>query len=88
MSTTPTVTTFDFGTALNLLRNGKSIYRTGWNGKGMWVLLQTPDANSKMTQPYLYIEYPVGHPAYPKGARVPWLASQTDLLATDWSYYA
>jgi hypothetical protein len=41
-----------------------------------------------MTLPYIYIEYPKGHPAYPNGSRVPWLASQTDLLAEDWNYIA
>lgn len=78
----------NFGQALEWLKKGKAIYRSGWNGKGMWLLLQTPDSNSKMTLPYIYIEYPVGHPAYPNGSRVPWLASQTDLLAEDWNYIA
>jgi hypothetical protein len=49
-----------------------------------WLALQIPDINSKMTLPYIYIEYPAGHPAYPQGSRVPWLASQTDILAEDW----
>lgn len=80
--------TMNFGQALEWLKKGKAIYRTGWNGKGMWLLLQTPDANSKMTLPYIYIEYPKGHPAYPNGSRVPWLASQTDILANDWAYTA
>lgn len=75
---------FCFGTALGLLKSGCKVARDGWNGKGMWLLLQVPDEHSKMTLPYIYIEYPVGHPAYPNGSRVPWLASQTDLLATDW----
>jgi hypothetical protein len=78
----------NFGQALEWLKKGKSIHRTGWNGKGMWLLLQTPDAGSKMTLPYIYIEYPKGHPAYPNGSRVPWLASQTDILANDWAYTA
>lgn len=78
----------NFGQALVWLKKGKAVYRTGWNGKGMWLQLQTPDANSKMTLPYIYIEYPKGHPAYPNGSRVPWLASQTDLLAEDWNYIA
>lgn len=78
----------NFGQALEWLKKGKAIYRAGWNGKGMWLLLQTPDANSKMTLPYIYIEYPAGHPAYPLGSRVPWLASQTDILANDWAYNA
>jgi hypothetical protein len=75
----------DFGYALNALKEGLKVARSGWNGKGMWLLLQRPDENSKMTHPYIYIEYPVGHVAYPNGSRVPWLASQTDLLAEDWS---
>lgn len=74
----------DFCYALNALREGLRVARTGWNGKGMWLKLQVPDENSKMTLPYIYIEYPEGHPAYPSGSRVPWLASQTDLLAEDW----
>ena len=74
----------DFCYALNALKEGKKVARSGWNGKGIWLLLQLPDANSKMTLPYIYIEYPDGHSAYPSGSRVPWLASQTDLLAEDW----
>jgi hypothetical protein len=73
-----------FSIALIDLGHGYKVAREGWNGKGMWLCLQIPDALSKMTLPYIYIEYPVGHPAYPNGCRVPWLASQTDLLANDW----
>jgi hypothetical protein len=74
----------DFGDALHALRDGERVARSGWNGKGMWLNLQRPDEHSEMTLPYIYIEYPEGHPAYPDGCRVPWLASQTDLLAADW----
>ena len=76
----------NFGWALEQLKAGRRVMRSGWNGKGMWLVLQVPDEHSKMTLPYIYIEYPVGHPAYPQGSRVPWLASQTDLLASDWDY--
>jgi hypothetical protein len=72
------------GEALALLREGRAVARKGWNGKNMWLKLQVPDAHSKMTLPYIYMEYPPGHPAYPDGCRVPWLASQTDILAEDW----
>jgi hypothetical protein len=75
----------NFGQALENLKQGKKVARSGWNGKGMWLLLQKPDQNSKMTLPYIYIEYPKNHVAYPDGSRVPWLASQTDCLAEDWS---
>lgn len=74
----------DIGWAILKLQQGKKVRRDGWNGFGMWLALQIPDEHSKMTLPYIYIEYPEGHHAYPKGCRVPWLASQTDILASDW----
>lgn len=73
----------NFGSALEILKSGGKIARTGWNGKGLWLELQRPDAHSKMTLPYIYINYPTDAQNTP-GARVPWLASQTDALAEDW----
>jgi hypothetical protein len=67
----------DFGGALSVLRAGKSVVRAGWNGKGQYLTLQVPDCHSKMTLPYIYI-------TTVQGDRVPWLASQTDILAFDW----
>jgi hypothetical protein len=29
----------DFGYALNALKEGKKVSRSGWNGKGMWIVL-------------------------------------------------
>lgn len=66
-----------FGEALHALRDGKRVCRAGWNGKGMWLGLQIPDAHSKMTLPYIFMRTV-------QGDLVPWLASQTDMLATDW----
>lgn len=69
--------TMDFGDALRALKAGLRVGRTGWNGKGMWLELQRPDAHSKMRKPYIFMR-PVD------GELVPWLASQTDMLAEDW----
>lgn len=69
--------TCEFEVALVWVKKGASIQRTGWNGKGLKVKIQRPDENSKMTYPYLYIEYP-------DGSKCPWLASQTDILSCDW----
>lgn len=66
-----------FGTALERMQAGERVARTGWNGKDMWITLQRPDAHSKMTLPYIYMKTV-------QGDFVPWLASQTDMLATDW----
>lgn len=67
----------DFGDALEQLEAGEKMCRLGWDGKGMWLALQKPDANSKMTLPYIYMRTA-------QGDLVPWLASQTDVLAKDW----
>ena len=72
-----------FGGALEALKAGQKVSRAGWNGKGLWLELQVPDANSKMTLPYIFMSYPTDAQNTP-GARVPWLASQTDMLAEDW----
>lgn len=65
------------GEAVKRLWEGLKVARSGWNGKGMWLHLQVPDAHSKMSLPYVYM-----HTA--DGKLVPWLCSQTDLLAVDW----
>lgn len=56
-------------------------YRLGWNGKSQWIKLQRPTSFSKMTKPYIYME--IEHEDGPPD-RVPWLASQIDMLADDW----
>ena len=73
----------NFGLAIEAIKQGKKVSRSGWNGKGLWLELQVPDAHSKMTLPYIFMSYPEDAKTTP-GARVPWLASQTDVLAEDW----
>ena len=76
----------NFGEALEALKAGKKCRRAGWNGKGIYIEMQKPDEHSKMTLPYIYIvttQLITDNPAAPKGV-VPWLASQTDMLAEDW----
>lgn len=76
----------NFGKALEALKESKKVARKGWNGKGIYLKLQNPDVHSKMTLPYIYIvttNLVTDNPNAPKGV-VPWLASQTDMLAEDW----
>lgn len=68
---------FGIGKAILVLRDGGKVSRHGWNGPGQYLKLQVPDAHSANTLPYVYIITIQGH-------RVPWMASQTDLLACDW----
>ncbi len=67
----------DFSAALISLKLGLSVTRKNWNGPGQFLTLQVPDEHSKMTVPYIYITTVTGD-------RIPWLASQTYLLSTDW----
>lgn len=86
----------DFGDAVRALKNGKRVSRTGWNGKGMWLAYQAgyPDgipinANTAKATGLpegtvcKFLPYLVMRTA--DGSFVPWLASQTDVLADDWS---
>jgi len=70
-------TTDNFGEAIAALKIGHTVTRTGWNGKNMYLELQVPDTNSKMTLPYIYMRTA-------QGDFVPWLASQSDVLSEDW----
>ncbi len=75
-----------FGWALSALQAGLQVRRAGWNGKGIFIELQVPDQHSKMSSPYIFIDttgLQTENEAAPK-SRVPWLASQTDMLAIDW----
>lgn len=66
-----------FSDILEMIKSGHKASRKGWNGKDMWIQLQVPDSHSKMRRPYIYMS-PID------GELVPWVASQTDLLAEDW----
>lgn len=76
----------NFGKAIEALKEGKRVARSGWNGKGIFIELQIPDAHSKMSHPYIYIDTTGLQSDNPDAKRnlVPWLASQTDMLAEDW----
>lgn len=67
----------DIGDAIHTLNRSGRVRRRGWNGKNMWLELQKPDRDSKMTLPYVFM-------STAQGDLVPWLCSQTDLLANDW----
>lgn len=67
-----------FGYALEMLKSGMKVQRQGWNGKGMWLALQVPDANSKMGHPYIYM-------SDVSGKLFPWTPNTLDVLAEDWS---
>jgi hypothetical protein len=69
----------NFGQAIEAMKEGRKASRKGWNGRGMWVAIQMPDNLSKMQLPYIYM-------STAQGELVPWLASQSDMLAEDWEF--
>jgi len=82
----------DFSTALLALKAGEKVARAGWNGKGMFIFL-VPGSVFQVSRPPLLGIYPEGttvrYHAHidmktADGMVVPWLASQTDMLAEDW----
>lgn len=82
----------DFSIALIALKAGEKVARAGWNGKGMFIFL-VPGSVFQVSRPPLLGIYPEGttvrYHAHidmktADGQVVPWLASQTDLLAEDW----
>lgn len=66
---------FNFSMALEEIRKGNKVAREGWNGKGMYVSFHLGETQDDL--PYLCMRTV-------QGKFVPWLASQTDLLAEDW----
>lgn len=80
----------NFGDAIAALKDGKRVARAGWNGKGMWLLLipaeqwdgwtaQTMGNVSSTLTRLPWIGMKTAGNEF-----VPWLASQTDVLAEDW----
>ncbi len=77
----------DFSDALGLIKNGFKLQRKGWNGKNMWITVCndfTPynldyDKDTGIL-PFIIMKTS-------DNKLVPWLASQTDILAEDWSLF-
>jgi hypothetical protein len=80
----------DFGYALNALKEGLRVSRSGWNGKGMWLVKMPAEGwyvdeaffGEKSGRNFSTVSIILMKTADEK--IVPWLASQTDLLADDW----
>jgi hypothetical protein len=82
----------NFSIALDLIKKGLRVAREGWNGKEMFVFL-VPGSSFEVNRPPLLGIYAAGtlinYHAHidmrtADGQIVPWIASQTDLLAEDW----
>lgn len=81
-----------FGEALQALLAGEKVERQGWNGKGMFIYYVPPGdypARTEVAKKVWGEDGLVPYQAYiamktVQNTVVPWLASQSDILATDW----
>jgi hypothetical protein len=83
------------GWAVKSMHNGERVRRPGWNGKGMYLFLvpgstfivmgdrpmgkACPELVGKEIAYHAHVDMKTA-----QGDVVPWLCSQSDLLATDW----
>ena len=83
----------NFGAALQELKRGNKTARSGWNGKKMWLryvpasgyAIAAGADDSKDENPCNPELLPWIGMKTADNKFVPWLASQTDVLADDWS---
>jgi len=107
----------NFGEAIEAIKEGQAVARSGWNGKGMFVFMRPADAipvdvviHNIKSLPQVVKDYFVAQFAHTKEEEQKgknlisftpylcmkaadnsivngWLASQTDMLATDWELF-
>ncbi len=82
-----------FSDALKRIKLGERLFRKGWNGANMFIFLVEGSEFVVNRKPLLGI-YPRGKEITYQphidmktvdGSVVPWLCSQTDMLADDWA---
>lgn len=78
--------TYSFIEALHAINGGRRVSRVGWNGKGMYIfLIQNWTYTDGKQDNYPNLPFIAMKTA--DNQVVPWLASQTDLLAEDWTIH-
>jgi len=94
-SVLPKTERLSFGDAIAALKEGLRVERAGWNGKGMWLTMVHPDDDANVPPRPTYAVAGIVDAATngclpwigmktADNKFVPWLASQTDVLAEDW----
>lgn len=86
------VSGLSFGLAIEAMKMGKKVARAGWNGKGMFLFVIQGSNDIAKLHGYGFGEM-LNEPAFRDAIfmrtvdnqLVPWTASQTDVLADDWS---
>ena len=81
---------FDFGSAIQMMKAGKRVRRRGWNGKNQYIELATSISYKNAQGEVINVEHEaIGNKAIAfcgtSGVQMGWLASQADMLAEDWN---
>ncbi|PFP97703.1 hypothetical protein COK06_13260 [Bacillus cereus] len=85
----------DFGWALQRLKDGAKVFRSGWNGKGMFAVYQKGYPNGipcnkqtaeawGLTEGDLFIVRPYLQLRCADGSHAMWVPNVSDILADDW----
>jgi len=75
---------FDFGVAISALKDRQRVTRTGWNGKGMFLVIIR--AGNAMFLGF-DMQDCIGMKTAQGKMQPGWLASQNDMLAEDWQIF-
>lgn len=79
----------NFGEAINAMKDGKRVGRTGWNGKNQYIELAGNISYVNAHGEVINANHDaIGNQAVAfvgtSGVQLGWLASQADMLANDW----
>ena len=79
----------NFGEAINAMKDGKRVQRSGWNGKNQYIELATKISYVNSKGETINANHDaIGNQAVAFvgtfGVQLGWLASQADMLANDW----
>lgn len=80
---------FDFGTAIQIMKQGGKVSRKGWNGKNQYIELATNISYTNADGEVINCKHDaIGNQAIAfvgtSGVQMGWLASQADMLAEDY----
>ena len=80
---------YDFGTAIQMVKDGKRMKRIGWNGKDQYIELATCVSFKRPNGEVINVDHrDMGNKAIAfhgtSGIQLGWLASQSDMLSEDW----
>ena len=85
------VATFSFGDAIKYLKRGLKVARKGWNGKHQYIQLASGISYKAADGKLVNCDHEaIGNKAIAfigtSGVQIGWLATQSDMLADDWTF--